>query len=160
MAQNLAQRFLQLAPEERQRVHHHLSAQMLDEWLHFARQVGQLTYVDSVVGMAHHVDVQLPIDAFRAAFETRPAERDAALVAAIDQRYQEPIVALQAHDLELPDPILFGYYGLYNAFLKYVLQRPIDDWLIVNQLLSVETRSHCWQLMLEAAIEAATIDQT
>lgn len=71
------------------------------------------TYVDSVVGMRHTLDLGLPgraIDWVRAVVNGDEAGSGAALLAA----YREPIAALHDEDLVLPNTIELAYYAVYN----------------------------------------------
>jgi len=53
-------------------------------------------------------------------------------------RYKEPIISIQDNDLSFPKNIEYGYYSIYNLFQKYTQAKNVDDWLIVNQALSIE----------------------
>jgi hypothetical protein len=97
--------------------------------------------------MRHEVDATLPADALRSA-------RAGADIANVQRRYEEPIVALQDDDLSFPEPVEFGYYGIYTCFRKYVNGMEIEPWLIVNQALSSDDDSDSWALRLEQAIAA------
>lgn len=151
MLPNLREYFLALSPEGRKRVHQYLCARALAVWERFAAAEGKIRYMDSVVGLAHTVDLRLPADAFQAAFGTP----DAATVAAIDRRYLEPITALQDDDVEFPDEIEFAYYAIYNAFEKYARGAAMDDWLIVNQALSSVQHSEDIRALMRAALHHA-----
>ncbi|MGY0498619.1 hypothetical protein ACWZHB_09005 [Nocardia sp. FBN12] len=123
--------FFQLGAERRRQVHLALCADALRAWIGFVQEEpARLRYRDSVVGMWHHVDVELPAHALRAA-------RAGVDLAEVGSRYLEPITALQDDDLAFPDPVEFAYYAIYNCFRKYVRGDDIPDWLIVNQALSV-----------------------
>ncbi|MGW5106690.1 hypothetical protein [Nocardia sp. NPDC004123] len=129
------QLFLQLGADRRRQVHLSLCEDALPIWLGYVRgEPARLRYRDSVVGMRHHVDVELPTDALRSA-------RAGVDLADIGSRYLEPITALQDDDLVFPDPVEFAYYAIYNCFCKYVRGDDIPDWLIVNQALSVHDHS-------------------
>ncbi len=150
MTENLAQEFLRLSAERRKRVHQILCSEALNVWARFSAQEDKLTYADSVVGLVHEVDFQLPIDAFRAAFTWCSEDKSDAIA----QRYLEPISALQDSDLEFPEPVLMGYYAIYNAFCKYARQENTDDWLIVNQALATDVNNA--REMLNSALRQAT----
>lgn len=123
--------FVQLGDDRRRQVHLSLCEDALPTWIGYVRgKRARLRYRDSVVGMWHHVDVELPGDALRSAC----AGRD---LADIGSRYLEPIAALQDDDLVFPDSVEFAYYAIYNCFRRYVCGDDIPDWLIVNQALSV-----------------------
>ncbi|WP_067685854.1 hypothetical protein [Nocardia jejuensis] len=122
--------FFQLGADRRRQVHLSLCQDALTTWVAYAGAArSPLRYRDSVVGMRHRVDVELPADALRSAC----AGVDLADIAT---RYLEPITALQDDDLTFPDPVEFAYYAIYNCFRKYVVGEDISEWLIVNQALS------------------------
>lgn len=149
MRENLAESFLCLPYNARKQVHRLLCAQALELWREFIKREQPISYVDSVVGMAHKVDFDLPSAAFDAAFAHCPNQESEK----ITQRYLEPIAALQDMDLEFPDPILMSYYAVYNAFCKYARHENIDEWLIVSQALA--TNRDRARENLQAALEAA-----
>jgi hypothetical protein len=120
----------------------------LGVWEAYLRREGAIEYVDAVVGLAHSVDSALPRDAL-ASVEVG-ADR-----AGVAQRYLEPIAALQDDDLELPGHIELAYYAIYNLFRSAVDGAAIDDWLIVNQALSVEQEPAMWRVLLADALQAA-----
>ncbi|WP_280299365.1 hypothetical protein [Nocardia neocaledoniensis] len=123
--------FFQLGADRRRLVHLALCEDALLTWNDYVQgDPAALRYHDSVVGMRHTVDIELPADALRAA-------RAGTDLANVDGRYLEPIAALQDDDLEFPVSVELGYYAIYNCFRKYVSGDDIEDWLIVNQALSV-----------------------
>ncbi|MCA2209063.1 hypothetical protein [Nocardia rosealba] len=138
------ERFLRLGADQRRQVHLSLCADVLPAWTDYVRgKPSALRYRDSVVGMRHHVDVELPIDALGAA-------RAGVDLANISSRYLEPITALQDDDLTFPDPVEFAYYAIYNCFRKYVSGEDIADWLIVNQALAVHDPGEAAQRLTRA----------
>ncbi|WP_327140070.1 hypothetical protein [Nocardia sp. NBC_01327] len=123
--------FFRLDADHRRQVHLSLCEDALPTWIGYIRnKATPLRYRDSLVGMRHHVDLELPADALRSA-------RAGVDLADVGTRYLEPITALQDNDLTFPDPVEFAYYAIYNCFRKYVRGGDIPDWLIVNQALSV-----------------------
>ncbi|MGS2806479.1 hypothetical protein [Nocardia sp. MW-W600-9] len=131
--------FFQLGADSRRLVHLSLCDDALLTWNGYVRgKPAALRYRDSVVGMWHHVDVELPADALRAA-------RAGVDRADIGGRYLEPIVAMQDDDLAFPDSVELAYYAIYNCFRKYVRGDVVADWLIVSQALSVHPRSEVAQ---------------
>ncbi len=138
--------FFALSADDRREVHFELCAHALRRWNEYAAEIGRLSYSDSVVGVYHKVDLTLP----RVAFASARAGSDESNV---EERYDEPIVAMQDFDLELPKEIEFAYYAVYNLFMRYALHDKIDDWLIVNQALSCEKDENQWTRLLEDAIE-------
>ncbi|MET9211794.1 MULTISPECIES: hypothetical protein [unclassified Nocardia] len=136
--------FFQLGADSRRLVHLSLCDDALLTWNDYVRgKSAALRYRDSVVGMWHDVDVELPADALRAAH----AGVDHADV---DSRYLEPLAALQDDDLAFPDSIELGYYAIYNCFRKYVRGDDIADWLIVNQALSIHPQGEVAQRLTRA----------
>jgi hypothetical protein len=127
----LALHFFALDPQRKRQVHFFLCKHALDVWDDYARTHFPIIYRDSAVGMNHTVDEVLPQNAFASSHVGRD-------LSSVDARYTEPIVAMQDGDLEFPEHVQYAYYSIYNLFCKCVLQRHIDDWLIVNQALSSE----------------------
>jgi hypothetical protein len=120
----------------------------LGVWEAYLQRYGPIMYVDSVVGMEHCVDSTVPRDAL----VNVEAGVDRANLA---YRYQEPIVALQDDDLELPGHIELAYYAIYNLYRSALAGAAIDDWLIVNQALSGEAGPVQWHRLLAEAIQQA-----
>lgn len=148
--EDLRARFDGLSLPQRKRVHNLLCSQALKVWREFATRTEQLTYSDSIVGLSHTLEWNLPDEAFAAAFAN---EQKSDHIRDIAERYLEPIAALQDDDLQLPEAILFAYYAIYNAFSKYAQNATTDDWIIVNQALSVspaEARSNLKNAIAEA----------
>ena len=139
--------FLQLTPERQKQVHFSLCEEALKVWEVYSKKRPRIRSVDTVLGRGHKVDIRLPHDALRSA----KAGTD---LADVEERYSEPIVAMQDSDLEFPRPIEFAYYAIYNGFCKYVLAEKIDPWLIVNQALSCNDGPTSWAPRLLAAIDA------
>jgi len=100
----------------------------LDVWNAFWPNINS-SYTDSVGGLRHEVDFELPSEAF---FAVKLDDYKQSIV----DRYKEPITAMQDSDLEFPRSIEFAYYSIYNLYQKYGDKREIDDWLIINQALS------------------------
>ena len=153
MPPNLRECFLALPPDSRRRVHQYLCARALEVWERFAADAGKIRYMDSVVGLAHTVDLRLPADAFQAAF----GEPDEATVAAIDRRYLEPITALQDDDVEFPDEIGYAYYAIYNAFERHARGAATDDWVICNQALSSVQHREDIRALMRVALHHAEL---
>ncbi len=128
---SLAADFFKLSANEKRKVHFKLCTHALRRWNEYTAKAESICYTDSVVGMNHELDLTLPGDAFSSA----QAGSD---TLDIEERYLEPIVAMQDNDLEFPMKIEFAYYAVYNLFRRYVLHDEIDDWLIVNQAVSCE----------------------
>lgn len=141
--------FFQLGADGRRLVHLSLCEDALLVWNDYVQgKPAALRYRDSVVGMWHRVDVELPGDALRAAGAGEG-------VADIGKRYLEPIAALQDDDLAFPDSVELGYYAIYNCFCKYVRGDDVSDWLIVNQALSVLPPSEVAERLTRAIDENA-----
>ena len=125
----LAQRYAELTPDEQWRVQLRLCERALEVWSAHVASAGATVYHDSVVGLRHTVDAEVPHLALAAARER--ADRFA-----LDYRYQEPIVAMQDDDLEFPGAVEMAYYALYNLYRKYAAGDEVDGWLVVNQALA------------------------
>jgi hypothetical protein len=146
---NLAETFHQLTPGHQRQVHLALCEHALAVWVGYVKTRAPICYTDSVVGMRHEVDIELPADALRSA-------RAGADLANVKSRYREPIVAMQDDDLMFPDPVTFAFYAIYHCFKKHACREDIDPWLIVNQALSSDDDSNSWKPRLTQAIAAAT----
>jgi hypothetical protein len=115
----------------------HLSACQfsLDEWNEFWKNTDAgMRYTDTVVGLKHEIDFELPLKAYLA---VKFDEYDKL----IETEYREPIAALQDGDWNPPDDIQMAYYSIYNLYQKYSGLEKIDDWLIINQSLSSSPNS-------------------
>ena len=148
-----AELFRQLTPERQRQVHLRLCEEALRVWTAYAAEHSPIRYVDSVVGIAHEVDLTLPHDALRSA-------RAGADLADVRGRYREPIVAMQDDDLQFPDPVEFAYYAIYNCFRRHACADDIDPWLIVNQALASSEDEGSWARRLAAAVAAASQPDT
>ena len=144
----LSDQFLSLDQAARCRVHFSLCENALSRWQEFADSHRKIRYSESVVGTRQEVDKQLPADALNSARQRKD-------IASVEERYGEPIAALQDEDLEFQEHITFGYYAIYNLFRKYVVDDEIDDWLIVNQALSVEQDEDKMAAIFATAIREA-----
>ncbi len=145
---SLTDKFFALNPNQRREVHIALSEHALGKWDEYASTQGQIWYTELVVGTQQQVDKQLPADALESASRGTDSER-------VEERYQEPIAAMQDDDLAFPENIEFAYYAIHNLFKKYALGRDVDDWLIVNQALSLEKDNEKWSVLLSSAIQRA-----
>ncbi|UGT43178.1 hypothetical protein LTV02_07255 [Nocardia yamanashiensis] len=136
--------FLQLGADDRRQVHLALCEEALSVWVGFVRgKRGRIRYRDSVAGVRHELDVELPADALRSVC----AGRD---LADVSGRYLEPITALQDDDLRFPESVEFAFYAIYNCFSKYVRGEDISDWLIVNQALSIHDPGEVEERLMRA----------
>jgi hypothetical protein len=142
----LADQFFALDADGRRAVHLQLCRNALRVWEAYAAQHAPITYHDSVVGMHHVVEVDLPAAALACAERGERGD-------SIEYRYREPIVALQDDDLEFPPEIEFAYYAVYNLFRTYCRGITIDDWLIVNQALAAEDSTERGAALLRDAIQ-------
>lgn len=106
-------------------------------WLTYALRT-RLAYTDTVVGLRHLVDVELPA---RALDDVR-RRHDAPDAAATQHAYVEPIVALQDEDWELPSERLeHAYYAIYNLHrLTFEPDDTITPGLVLNQAISATLR--------------------
>lgn len=144
-----AERFFALDAPHRRLVQIALCRFAVRAWNQYIAGRGPITYVESVAGTVQHVDADLPAAALNAVIEgvDRPD---------IARRYLEPITAMQDEDLQFPENIRFGYYAVYNLFEKYVQGGRIDDWLIINQALSVEDDERQRETILMQAVHDAS----
>jgi len=121
----------------------------LGVWTAYSAEHAPIQYIDSVVGMRHEVDARLPHDALRSA-------QAGADLAEVQQRYREPIAAMQDDDLGFPDPVAFAYYSIHNCFRRHALGEQLDPWLIVNQALASIDDDESWSSRLSTAVAAAS----
>jgi hypothetical protein len=127
--------FMAMSAEQQRAVHLKLCEHALQVWEEYFPPGSTLTYRESVVGISQELETGLPREALASIREGRD-------LADIKSAYCEPIVALQDDDLKLPDPALYAYYAIYNAFRLHALGKVVDPWLIVKQALSmVEDRN-------------------
>jgi len=93
-------------------------------------------YVDSVVGLRHVVDPDLPA---RALDEVR-ARHDEPDVRATVLAWVEPVVALQDQDLVLPERYEYAFYAIYNLHRLVFEPNPeITPALVLSQAISART---------------------
>ncbi len=146
--QTLRHQFMALSLQQKRSVHLDLCEHALKQWKSYVQSRGKITYVDGVCGTRQVVNAGLPNDAVESVMR-------GCNIADVEQRYLEPITAMEDFDLEFPDHIEFAYYSIYNLFKKYGVQANVDDWLIVNQALSSEADQDKWLQLLENAIAKA-----
>lgn len=94
-------------------------------------------YVDTVVGMRHVVDIDLPA---RALEEVR-RRHEAPDVLPTQKDYVEPIVAMQDDDWEMSEQNEYAYYAIYNLH-RFVFepQDTVTASLVLNQAISATLR--------------------
>jgi len=114
------QEFIDSLPKEEQfQVAIHLAKKCLLIWNHYARE-SQLSYRDSVVGLSHTVDQQLLQNTIEMVEEYLRLNDSAKLLDGkkklleIRGRFEDPTVALQDTDWELPDQVQKVFYAVYN----------------------------------------------
>lgn len=146
METSLTDKFFTLNPQQRRSVHFALCEYALEKWDLYTKPQNKIEYIETVTGSRQEIDQQLPLDAFESAIQGLDSLN-------VDQRYQEPIAALQDNDLVFPENIRFAYYAIYNLFKKYGKKETVDDWQIVNQALSAEDNSEAWELLLSKVIQ-------
>lgn len=107
----------------------------------------EISYIDSLVGLEHVVENDLPVDAMHAIKQHIDGNQPEN-VERIDQRYREPIVAMQDHDyystdefdymdLDFPQHVEYAYYSIYNLFrLLFDDVVKIEESTIINQFIS------------------------
>ena len=114
------QKFIDNLSEDKQfQVAIKLTKLTLPIWDKYADEKG-LTYVDTVVGMTHSVDKYLLIKSIEAvekyltlALIYKVTDRKNQIIE-LRRQFDDPIVALQDLDWELPDEILKTFYAVYN----------------------------------------------
>jgi hypothetical protein len=143
-----ADRFFALSPAQRRVVHELLVEHALAKWKAYVEGQGEIRYRESVCGTDQTVDTSLPGNALASV-------RSGKGIAAMADRYREPIVAMQDGDLSFPQSVAFAYYAIYNFFRRYAMQQEIDDWLLVNQAVSSEDDEEKWKALLVRALERA-----
>lgn len=144
----LADRFLSLSAGQRRVVHELLAEHALGRWRAHAESRGEIRYPETVCGTVQAVDADLPGDALESV-------RSGQGIAAVAERYSEPLAAMQDGDLCFPDSIQFAYYAIYNFFRRYGKQDDVDDWLLVNQAISSEENVERGTAVLAGALEKA-----
>jgi hypothetical protein len=125
----IAADFLALSSTKRRYAMLKLCEHSLQVWESFYPLGVNPTYQEMVTGSIQVLEVGLPREAVEAIIKGTDSRK-------IEERYREPIVALQDMDLEFPDSAEFAYYSIYNAFRRYVLGAEIEEKLILNQALS------------------------
>ena len=144
-----AERFFALSPRQRRVVHELMVEHALAKWQAYAERQGEIRYRESATGTEQTVDASLPGNALASV-------RSGQGIAAVADKYREPIVAMQDGDLAFPDSVTFAYYAIYNVFRRYAMQQEdIDDWLLVNQMGSSEDDDEKRRAVLVSAIERA-----
>jgi hypothetical protein len=141
-------RFLALSPAQRRIVHEQMVGQALARWQAFAEAQGVIRYREHATGTEQFVDASVLVDAVAVA-------RSGDGIAALEQRFREPIVALQDGDLSFPESVTCAYYAIYNFFRKYALQEECDDLMLLNQAGSSDEDEQEWEPALVKAIERA-----
>jgi len=99
--------------------------------------LGNRKYRDSVVGLGHEVDVDLPVRAL-AVIRAARGNPSASVLDSLIADYQEPLTAHQDDDLRISDARAeYAYLAIYN--LVRSCKNPDDKaigWLVVRQALS------------------------
>jgi hypothetical protein len=101
-------------------------------WLTWATREKPV-YIDTVVGMRHEVDLDLPVRALEQVRQRHAKPNPDEIIHA----YVEPIVALQDSDWEMPGNLELAYYAIYNLHrLVYEPQDTITPALILEQAIA------------------------
>ncbi|MFT5353974.1 MAG: hypothetical protein ACI9KE_001174 [Polyangiales bacterium] len=125
----LHERYQALSKAKQRTLHLKLAEESARKWRAYVESKKLESYGESIAGTIQRLDWSLPADAIDV---VRRGVDDKN----IKGRYQEPIVAMQDDDLCFERPFEFAYYCVYNLFGFYLAGQK-DDWLIVNQGLSV-----------------------
>ncbi len=144
---HLANQFFALHREQRRLVILHLAKRSLQTWKQQFPEGTDLQYAESITGSMQTVELNLPEDAIN---EIENSDFDAC----VEERYQEPIVALHDMDWALPEQAELAYYGIYNAHRLLKQQATVEEKLVLNQLLSALPESVIEHALQEALNEA------
>jgi hypothetical protein len=112
--------YIEGIPNDKQfRIAVELTKCALPIWDRYAEK-HKLTYRDSVTGLSHHVDKNLlrdTIDAIETLSKKGNTERkneEEDILGEQSDKFEDPIVALQDSDWELPDEVEKIFYSVYN----------------------------------------------
>lgn len=104
----------------------------LTKWMTWAAKEKPV-YVDTVVGMRHVVDIDLPVRALEQVRQRHENPDPSDVI----QAYVEPIVALHDMDWEMPNNLELAYYAVYNLHrLVYEPQDTITPSLVLEQAIA------------------------
>jgi len=146
---NLGEIFLKLSANEKKRIHVMLCERSLNKWNDYVSKHKDIYYTESVCGTKQQLNMNLPREAIKSV-------KMGVNILSIEQKYTEPIAAMQDEDLKFPEAIMFAYYSTYNLFRKYLCSADVDDWLIVNQALSSEdNRKSAEEILSQAVIQGS-----
>jgi len=146
--EDLAATYLALAPDRQKAVQMILLERALLAFESSYPRHGTTEYSESLCGTSQKFDHSLPSDAIWCITVSED-------VANVWVRFGEPICAMQEGSFELPEPLDFAYYSIYNAFRLHVRAQPIDPWLVVNQALSVYPEQAMVSALANAIDQAA-----
>jgi hypothetical protein len=124
-------KFMALNADAKKQAYIQACQKTLVVWEALVKQGKELSYRDSIVGMKHTINSNIPKLALQAIICSQPSQE-------ISNVYLEPITALQDMDWRPPENIEFAYYAIYNLYRKYCEGIEIDDWLIINQCISAQ----------------------
>lgn len=129
--------FNRLAPDQRARCLALLCEPCLSQVRRYFAETGNTTYQDSIVGLRHVVDVDLPVRAL-GAIRSAHGIPSSSVLASLAADYAEPITAHQDDDFRIADRRAeFAYLSIYNLVRSC---RDPDDlelaWLVVRQALA------------------------
>lgn len=143
---NLEEEFISLNRVQKRKIHFELCRNALSVLENYFKENPEIGYVESIVGTFQQFDINLPADAYAAAFTGKD-------FLGVTKRYLEPMTAFQDDETGLPTNIEIAYYAIYNLFEKYAVSREIDDLLIVRQALRAEELEEKRERLLRNAIE-------
>lgn len=142
-----AENYFSLPKEGKKRVQIALCSRAYEAWLCHATDLGPVEYRESVAGTMQQVDRGLPRDAIHAAATGRDDT-------SVEQRYLEPLAAMQDGDLGWSAAMDTAYYAIFNLYQFHVAEKLTDSWVIVNQALSALGEENAAE-NLRAAVEYA-----
>lgn len=141
----LVVKFKGLPADDTKKAHIRACAYSVSAWDKFCADGKNLSYKDSVVFLTHKVDKSLLSSALQAVIDNHSGN--------LLDSFLEPINALEEMDWTPGQNIEYAFYSIYNLYKKYCLKEDIDDWLIVNQVLSTEPDERKMDEMLKFIVQ-------
>ena len=114
------QEYIYTLPNDKQfRLALRLTKLSLRIWENYADK-NNLTYRDSVVGLVHSVDRHLPANTITAVERSLLSKRYDTELLDLRKQFDDPIVALQDMDWELPKEVQKTFYSVFNLLEAYM----------------------------------------